>query len=72
VIAQVEGEFRARGYGMILSKPTINRYVRLNMIGTFPLARGYEGAMPRAAFELFVLAAESFIQIKGSLSLASP
>jgi hypothetical protein len=65
VIAQVEGEFRARGYGVILSKPTINRYVRLNMIGTFPLARGYEGAMPHAAFELFVLAAESFIQIKG-------
>ncbi len=35
------------------------------MIGTFPLARGYKGAMPHAAFELFVLAAESFIQIKG-------
>jgi hypothetical protein len=34
------------------------------MIGTFPLARGYEGAMPQAAFELLVLAAESFIKIK--------
>ena len=35
------------------------------MIGTFPLAWGYEGAMPHAAFELFVLASESFIKIKG-------
>ena len=34
------------------------------MIGTFPLARGYEGLMPHAAFELLVLAAESFIKIK--------
>jgi hypothetical protein len=48
-----------------MSKPTINQYVALNMIGTFPLARGYEGAMPRAAFELLVIAAESFIMIKG-------
>ncbi len=52
VIEQVEGEFRARGFPVTLSKPTINRYVMLNMIGTFPLARGYEGAMPHAAFEL--------------------
>jgi hypothetical protein len=49
---------------MRLSKPTINRYVVLNMIGMFPLARGYEGAMPSAAFELLVLPAESFIKIK--------
>jgi hypothetical protein len=48
-----------------MSKPAINRYVALNMIGTFPLARGYEGAMPHAAFELLMIAAESFIQIKG-------
>ena len=65
VIAQVEGEFRARGFPVTMSKLTINRYVALNMIGTFPLARGYEGAMPHAAFELLVIAAESFIQIKG-------
>jgi hypothetical protein len=65
VIAQVEGEFRARGFPVMMSKPTINRYVALNMIGTFPLARGYEGAMPHAAFELLMIAAESFIQIKG-------
>jgi hypothetical protein len=31
------------------------------MIDMFPLAQGYEGAMPHAAFELLVLAAESFI-----------
>jgi hypothetical protein len=65
VIAQVEGEFRARGFPVTMSKPTINRYVTLNMIGTFPLARGYEGAMPHAAFELLVIAAEFFIKIKG-------
>jgi hypothetical protein len=65
VIAQVEGEFRARGFPVTMSKPTINRYVTLNMIGTFPLARGYEGAMPHAAFELLVIASKSFIQIKG-------
>jgi hypothetical protein len=52
VIEQVEGEFRARGFPVMLSKLTINQYVVLNMIGTFPLARGYEGAMPHAAFEL--------------------
>ncbi len=48
-----------------MSKLTINQYVVLNMIGTFPLARGYEGAMPHAAFELLVIVAESFIKIKG-------
>jgi hypothetical protein len=64
VIEQVEWEFRARGFPVTLSKLTINRYVALNMIGTFPLARGYEGAMPHAAFELLVLAAESLIKIK--------
>jgi hypothetical protein len=65
VIVQVEGEFRARGFPVTMSKPTVNRYVTLNMIGTFLLARGYEGVMPHAAFELLVIAAESFIQIKG-------
>jgi hypothetical protein len=63
VIAQVEGEFRAWGYGMTLSKNTINRYVALGMVGTFPLTRGYVGTMPRHAFDLLVLAVESFIQI---------
>jgi hypothetical protein len=33
------------------------------MIGTFPLACGNEGLMPRHAFDLLVLAVESFIQI---------
>ena len=46
VIAQVEGEFRAWGYGVTLSKNTINWYVALGMLGTFPLVshphiRGY-------------------------------
>ena len=34
VIAQVEGEFRARGHGATLNKNTINRYVQLGMVGT--------------------------------------
>ncbi len=63
VIAQVEGEFRVWGYGVTLSKNTINRYVALNMIGTFPLAQRYKGMMPKHAFELLVLAVESYIQI---------
>ena len=63
VIAQVEGEFRARGHGAMLSKNSINQYVQLGMVGTFPLARGYEGTMPRHAFDLLVLAVELYIQI---------
>jgi hypothetical protein len=55
VIEQVDWEFRARSFPVTLSKPTINQYVALNMIGMFPLARGYEGAMPHAAFELLML-----------------
>jgi hypothetical protein len=31
VIVQVEGEFRARGFPVTMSKPTINRYVALNI-----------------------------------------
>ncbi len=62
-IAQVEGEFRARSHGVTLSQNTINRYVQLGMVGTFPLARGYEGSMPRHAFDLLVLTVESYIQI---------
>jgi hypothetical protein len=38
VIEQVELEFRARGFPVTLSKPTINQVVMLNMIGTFPFA----------------------------------
>jgi len=63
VSAQVEGEFSARGYGVTLSKNTINWYVALGMVGTFPLARGYKGTMPMHTFELLVLAVESYVQI---------
>jgi hypothetical protein len=48
---------------MPLSKNTINRYVALDMAGMFPLARGYEGTMPRHAFDLLVLTVESCIQV---------
>ena len=71
VIAQVEREFRARGHGVTLSKNTINRYVQLGMVGTFPLSRGYEGTMPRHAFDLLVLAAESYIQISNVNSVVA-
>ena len=69
VIAQVEGEFRAPGYGVTLSKNTINWYVAHGMLGTFPLVRGYEGMMPNNAFQLIVLAVESFIQISNVNSI---
>ena len=69
VIAQVEREFRARGHGVTLSKNTINQYVQLGIVGTFPLARGYEGLMPRHAFDLLVLAVESYIQISNVNSI---
>jgi hypothetical protein len=72
VIAQVEGEFRARGYGVTLSKNTINRYVAHCMLGTFPLVRGYKGMMPKHAFQLPVLAVESFIQISNVNSIVAP
>ncbi len=71
VIAQVEGEFRARGYGVALSKNTINWYIALNMIVMFPLARGYKGMMPKHAFELLVLTVESYIQISNVSAVLS-
>ena len=64
VIAQVEGEFKARGFAVKLTKSTVNRYVQRDMVGTTPLTRGYEGIIPKAVFKLLVLAIESFIQIK--------
>ena len=42
VIAQVEGGFRAGGYGVTLSKNTINWYVAPGMLGTFPLVRAFK------------------------------
>jgi hypothetical protein len=64
VIEQVEGEFRAPGFGVTLSKVTINQYVHINsMIGTLPLVRGYKGLIPSHVFKLLMLAAESFMQI---------
>ena len=64
VIAQVKGEFKARGFVVKLAKSTVNRYVQNDMVATAPLARGYEGIIPKAVFKLLVLAVESFIQIK--------
>ena len=73
MIKQVEGEFRAPGFGIILSKATINQYVHINcMIGTLPLVRGYEGLIPSHTFKLLVLAAESFMQINQVNSVIVP
>jgi len=64
VIAQVEGEFKAHGFAVNLTKSTVNRYVWRDMVGTAPLTGGYEGIIPKAVFKLLVLAVESFIQIR--------
>ncbi len=49
---------------MKLAKSTVNCYIQNDMVGTAPLARGYEGIIPKAVFKLLVLVIESFIQIK--------
>ncbi len=63
VITEVEGKFRVRGFKVVLSKPTINRYVHDNMIETKLLSQRYKGLLPRHAFNLLVLAVELFLQI---------
>ncbi len=63
VIAQVEGEFKERGFTVRLTKPTVNRHVAAGRIGDPPPPRGYEGTIPSHVFELLVLAVESFAQI---------
>jgi hypothetical protein len=64
IVKQVEHKFAAQGHPVSLNTKTVNRYVRNDMVGCAPLMRGYEGAIPKAAFDLLVLAIESFIQIK--------
>ena len=54
---------------MTLSKNTINRYVKLSMVGMFPLARGYEGKMRPNTFKPLMLLEESFIQINNVNSI---
>ena len=61
VIAQVKGEFKVCGFAVLLAKSTVNRYIQNDMVGSVPLARGYEGIIPKAVFKLLVLAVESFI-----------
>ena len=63
------GGFRAQGHVVTLNKNTINQYVQLGMVRTFPLSRGYDGTMPRHAFDLLVLAVESYIQINNVNSI---
>jgi hypothetical protein len=63
VISQVEGKFRECGFKASLSKPTINHYVKNCIIGSRLLSWGTTGSMPTLAFDLLVLAVESFMQI---------
>jgi hypothetical protein len=63
IIKQVEREFKVRGHPVTLAKATINRYVRLGMIGEFPIHQGFCGQITTVAFKLLVLASESHIQI---------
>ena len=56
IIVQVEGGFIAHGFGVLLTKPTVNRYVSNDMVGSVPLVKGYEGIIPKAVFKLLVLA----------------
>ena len=48
----------------VLEKLTVSGYVSNNIFGSAPLARGYEGIIPKTVFKLLVLTVESFIQIK--------
>jgi hypothetical protein len=41
IIAQVEGEFLAHGFGVLLTKSTVNCHISNNMVGSVLLARGY-------------------------------
>ena len=63
VIDQVEGEFAAHGFPLILPRSTINKYVADGRVGEFPATRGMEGSMPRQCFDVLVLAVESYMQI---------
>jgi hypothetical protein len=63
VIAQVEGEFKVRGFEVHLTKVTINCHVAGGMIGMKPPPRGIVGSMAAHTFNLLVLAVKSFMQI---------
>ncbi len=58
VIMQVEGEFKACGYLVHLTKATINHHVADGRIGTKPPPQGIVGLMPAHAFDLLDLAVE--------------
>ena len=64
VVVQVERKFQFRGFAVLLSSETVNRYIRNDMAGSTPLSRGFKGIVPKAVFKLLVLAVESFIKIK--------
>jgi hypothetical protein len=64
IVKQVEREFAAQGHPVSLNTKTVDCYMQNDLIGCAPLTSGYEGVIPKAAFNLLVLAIELFIQIK--------
>jgi hypothetical protein len=64
IVKPVERKFAAQDHPVSLNTKTVNCYVQNNMVGCTPLMRGYKDIIPKAAFDLLVLAVESFILIK--------
>jgi hypothetical protein len=56
ILKQVERKFAVQGHPVPFNTETVNRYVQNDMVGCAPLLRGYKGIIPKAAFDLFVLA----------------
>jgi hypothetical protein len=64
IVKQVERKFATHGNPVSLNIKTVNRHLQNGMVGCAPLKSGYKGVIPKAAFDLLVLAIELFIQIK--------
>jgi hypothetical protein len=62
IINQVEGEFVAHDFPLILPRLTINKYVPNGCMGEFPTTQGMEGSMHQQCFNVLVLAVEPFMQ----------
>ena len=64
ILKQVERKFATRGNPVSVNIKIVNHHLQNGMVGCTPLKSGYEGVIPKAAFDLLVLAVELFIQIK--------
>ncbi len=52
VIAQVEGEFKARGFAVSLAKSTVNRYIQNDMVRSAPLALSKDDPRRKRVFQM--------------------